>query len=127
MTNRVLLDLNGLKISKPGWDVTTAPEGALQYNSAWAGAQVLITGSLYRPNGSPDLDIWFGRWFSKPPMVLLIAQQPDTNNTKFTLNAPPYDWGGSYVTNDRFRLRTGNNPYTPSGVYYDYFIWNYAP
>lgn len=76
MSNRILLDNGGLKISKPGIDVLTATDDELVFNSDWSQLAIYMRGTLTVPdNGSTTIS--YGKTFVNMPLVCLLR----TDNT----------------------------------------------
>ena len=85
MPGRVLLDLNGLRISRPGVEVTTAAAADLTFNSnngkylspylqgSFGLGDYLLVSSNYGQVTSFEIwqaTVFFGRTFASPPIVL---------------------------------------------------------
>lgn len=68
MANRVLIDEEGLKVSRSGTNVLTAVDRDLQFNPQWSQITPFMKGSYvaYETNGTL---IPFGKTFSRPPLV----------------------------------------------------------
>lgn len=72
MANRILLDENGLKISKPGVNVLTAGLAGLQFTSVGTHVPRFTTGTLTRAQGG-DATFNFGKTFPSAPIVTWYA------------------------------------------------------
>jgi hypothetical protein len=72
MVDRVLIDVNGMKISKPGVDVKTAAGTNLLFRSDAAQLSIYQQGLVtYTNEGESDLFIPFGKTFPGVPIVSL--------------------------------------------------------
>jgi hypothetical protein len=70
MTNRVLLNASGLKVSKPGVNVLTAPTSGLQFSSDWSALGFYRSAEIDCNWNRPEyLNFSLGKTFSTPPMV----------------------------------------------------------
>lgn len=69
MVNRVLLDANGLRISKPGYDVFSAGLPDLLFSSDWNGVPFHMRGSVALGNTS----IFYGKTFGTVPFASYVA------------------------------------------------------
>lgn len=81
MTGRVLLNSGGLKVSKPGVEVTTTGPGGLQFSSDWSAFGQYMAGSygvgwsvLSGELGRHDGFISFGKTFATKPAVWFYLQ-----------------------------------------------------
>lgn len=81
MTGRVLLNASGLKVSKPGVEVTTTGPGGLQFSSDWSafgeytnGAYGVGWTALGGETGRHDGSISFGKTFATKPAVWFYLQ-----------------------------------------------------
>lgn len=72
MANRILLDEDGLKISKPGVNVLTAGLAGLQFTSVGTHVPRFTTGTLTRSQGG-DATFNFGKTFPAAPIVTWYA------------------------------------------------------
>lgn len=125
MTNRVLLDVNGLKVSQPGVDVLTAPNWGLHFSSDWSAVSELITGEVYLPPNAAT-NVWFGKSFTNGlPLVSIYRRFPSSWISGWTVayldqNAPT--WGSLYALfPDRLYLAA---PAEECSV--KYYIWNFS-
>jgi hypothetical protein len=70
MTNRVVLDENGLRISKPGVNVLKAGTSGLQFSSDWSALAFYRRGEIDCNWNEPGYrNFALGKTFPKPPMV----------------------------------------------------------
>lgn len=74
MTNRVLLDASGLKISQPGYDVFSTPNRFMNFTSDWAQANMHTKGVVYLYSGQYSQTVYFGTSFSTHPLAIFRAQ-----------------------------------------------------
>lgn len=76
MVRRVSLDTEGLKLSKPGWDVVTAPKAQLQFSSDFSSLSVFTQGGFGLPWSTAGFIGWcsyfipFSKTLASPPIVL---------------------------------------------------------
>ncbi|QIG69092.1 hypothetical protein EVB78_059 [Rhizobium phage RHph_N1_15] len=75
MVNRVLLDTNRLKISRPGFDVLTATFAQLSFNSDFNAAAIYSRGSTSTQGNV--VTISFGKTFAARPNIDILAANPD--------------------------------------------------
>ena len=76
MTNRVLLNNAGLKVSAAGVNVLTAGIADLLFSSDYAQLGLYATGQFtvgFSDVNSPQTKVTFGKTFRKPPMVIFYA------------------------------------------------------
>lgn len=71
MSNRVLLNSDGLKISQSGVDVLSASDGQLVFNSNWSQLAIYMRGTLTVPDNG-NVTINYGRTFVNMPLVCLL-------------------------------------------------------
>lgn len=80
MVNRILLNVNGLEVSKPGVDVFSATPFQKLFSSSFKSPLLISKGSFVSTpgggNGTSEVvtDIWYGATLSPPPFVVAIAQ-----------------------------------------------------
>lgn len=123
MSNRVLLNTSGLKVSRPGVNVLTAGNADLNFNSDWSGVNLLISGQVRVENGGTQI-IYFGKTFDQPP-VCRIPYLQDGFGWWFYLtfgaaNLNLASVAQIYTNRLEFRNTSG------SGYWAGYFIWNYS-
>ena len=149
MVNRVLLDQNGLFVSKPGVDVLSAQPKDLQFSSDYGTLNVLKRGVLNLPatpegypvpgNGAQQVTVNFGKTFSARPPVFFAVRRTVISNPKqwyqhigshieFIYDGPNrIPWYGANVFNSRFVFQTNYNSDSflngPWEVFY--IIWDY--
>ncbi|AGC36065.1 hypothetical protein B7L88_gp021 [Rhizobium phage RHEph10] len=75
MVNRVLLDTNRLKVSRPGFDVLTATFAQLSFNSDFSAAAIYARGSTSTQGNV--VTIPFGKTFAARPNIDVLAKNPD--------------------------------------------------
>lgn len=74
MANRVVMDADGIKISKPGENVLTAPNDRLNFTSDWSAFSILLTGTqniswpTSSVTGSVSYNIPYGVTLPTPPV-----------------------------------------------------------
>lgn len=152
MSDRVLLDSTGLKVSQPGTDVKTANEAGLIFNSQWAAMSRLLFGHFdINTPGPMDWfayhDVLYGKTFTHRPLVF-SGVIPHNNSTGpwgtnraasqhigtaayfvFWNPSPPVRYVCN-VQNDRFRFyinrsfSKSDNIWTKARVYYA--IWDHG-
>ncbi|WP_162742268.1 hypothetical protein [Nitratireductor sp. OM-1] len=74
MPDRVLIDASGVRVSKSGFDVKTASEAQLMFNSRWSAMKRLVFGQFdiwIPPEGelANSKTILFGKTFNYRPLV----------------------------------------------------------
>lgn len=125
MVNRIQMIPQGMKVSKGGFDVTTAAKGQLIFDSEWAHTKVWIRGSGVW--GGPDVQsrsktfsVYYGKTFSRPPMG--VASISNYSTASWAANyREAYIWGGdreywwgagARFFNDRVEFwQTAEDPY----------------
>lgn len=127
MTNRILFDPAGLKISKPGFDVTTTSENGLSFSSDWGGLTILMRGSVAIPTNDQVNTVWLPKVFERPPLTQFILAQDGSNQVAggfgdlffffFILFA-------ARVFNDR--LEVTSNADSTGGARFRYVVWDYT-
>lgn len=149
MSDRVLMDSSGLKVSKPGTDVKTANEAGLIFNSQWAAMSRLLFGSVDVPVPGPsdfptNRTVLYGKSFTYRPLVFTIVH--GFNNSVGLLGGVPRQHIGTAayfafynpsppiryvvnVRNDRFTVElnssfSSNGVWTRARVYYA--IWDHG-
>lgn len=81
MANRVLLNASNLRVSKPGWDVATAPKSQLQFSSDFSALALFTQGAFGLPwnvagnIGRCAFFVPFGKTFPSPPIVLFYMNK----------------------------------------------------
>lgn len=82
MANRVVLDVaNGLKVSKPGFNVLTASGLNIQFDSAWPQTKFWSRNQVYLPQKTDGPHtISFGKTFARRPMVFAIMDDRQVLN-----------------------------------------------
>jgi hypothetical protein len=76
----------GFWVSKPGWDVRTAPPEGLQFSSEWAGVGFLTTGTI-ACNWSDHYNYRYfglGKTFPSPPLAVLQDAEETTRRGNFS-------------------------------------------
>lgn len=83
MTWRVLLDVNGLRVSKPGVNVLTAPDTLLTLHPNYSQLKLLSKGTHTIPSYGDSYQgyyisgkTYYGRSFSNPPLVYFSLRLP---------------------------------------------------
>lgn len=127
MVGRVLLNASGLKVSKPGNEVTSTGPGGLQFSSDWAAFGQYMSGSVYVAyvdvggnRGRYDGFISFGKTFATRPVVWFYLQSsgglvPVGNASGFTF----YGSDGALPTPRTFGVvaQVGTTGITITGYY----------
>lgn len=149
MARRVLLNSSGLKVSKPGIDVTVAGADGLQFSSDWSaygiymsgGYNVGWSGTSEANVGRHDGFISFGRTFATPPFVwfykyassgvaplgnsggfsIYAQQSNDPAGRKYGVTAQV---GTTGITVTGFYRKTTNGTPEPS-IGFNYFVFEY--
>lgn len=81
---RILLDANGLKISEPGFDVTTAGDFDLAFSSNFRAPKLITKGSFTvasSGDSSGNHSIAYGATYSPPPYIVAIANCANWTNS----------------------------------------------
>lgn len=126
MANRAVLNVNGLKVSKPGVNVLTAGINDLLFSDNWSALSKHMSGSLSISSGGNKF-VNFGKTFAQVPLVM------------WEWNGYGDQWiGGAYGTNDTgtittygFYADTTRLVFLINGDYYDwpqqvkYTVWDY--
>ncbi|MBN8241859.1 hypothetical protein JF546_02400 [Nitratireductor aquimarinus] len=149
MPDRVLLDDAGLRVSKPGYDVKTATEGQLLFNSRWSAMKRLLFGqfdiAVPGPGDFPtNHTVMYGKTFTYRPLVFSIVHGYN-NSVGLNGGIPRHHIGtAAYfvfyspspniryvvnVRNDRFNVQMNssfseNGVWTRARVYYA--IWDHG-
>ncbi len=149
MPDRVLLDASGVRVSKLGYDVKTATEGQLLFNSRWSAMKRLLFGqfdiAVPGAGGFPtNHTVLYGKSFTYRPLVFSIVH--GFNNSvglsggiprhhigtaayfAFYNPSPPIRYVVN-VRNDRFTVQINssfseNGVWTRARVYYA--IWDHG-
>lgn len=98
MTNRVLLDSSGLKVSKPGVNVITANRNQLLFGSDASCMTLHMSGVWALSNTTATQTLLLGKTFSRIPYVTLFV-----------------DFGGSFNVGGQF-IGFVQYTYRPDGV-----------
>jgi hypothetical protein len=69
MSNRVLLNSSGLKVSQPGVDVLAAAPSQFQFNSDWSQIGLQQQGTITL-NPNSDVSVSFAHSYPTPPVVI---------------------------------------------------------
>lgn len=72
MANRVLLDVNGLLVSKPTFDVLTTTENNLLFSSDYHKLGFSFKGAIQLTGYSTNEYLSFGKTFTTPPYVFFM-------------------------------------------------------
>lgn len=149
MVNRVLLDKNGLFVSKPGVDVLTAQPKDLHFSSDYGTLNLLMRGVLNLPatpkgypvpgNGHQVRTVNFGKTFTARPPVFFAVRRTVTSNPKqwnehigshvefIYEGSNRIPWYGANVFNNRFVFQVNYHSEAflngPWEVFY--IIWDY--
>jgi len=138
MTNRVVLQAGRFAVSKPGWDVLTAPATGLQFSSDWGQLGLYKEGFVdanWNENGWRYFS--WGKSFDRPPIVNM--QLDDGTRTggffgyftaKFENNLSPISGGTKYnnhevvaiADRDNLRVRSTRQNESPGVSVPDYRI-----
>lgn len=127
MANRVVLDENGLRISRPGIDVLAASPATLMFRSDATLMPVFTTGSIvgsYSEVGGNGAQYLYGKTFTIAPLVTWTRVAPGSNISGFGSAAdvaPLYNqfFWAIQIRNDRLFF---NSP-SDSTLYFK--IWDY--
>lgn len=81
MVARVVVNQNGMKVSKPGLDVLTAGAANLQFSSDWSAMGVIQSGvhtiNSWGGNSATDIrTIAFNKTFASPPFCAFFLESP---------------------------------------------------
>lgn len=132
MPNRVVFDLNGMKVSAPGVDVLTAGEANLIFSSQWSQLSILMRGSVTcAPNQTQT--VLFGKTFANRPLCFFRytsnsfygeagRQRVNTNADYADLGTDSYVFAKFIVSADRFTFWVANNWQTQT---IQYVIWDF--
>jgi hypothetical protein len=129
MTNRVLLDSSGLKVSKPGVNVLTASASQLNFNSEWSQVGLYRRGTytIDWPISASGIFINLGKTFTTPPIVIFEIKDGSVYRT---IGGPSgfyyqvlsgggdgtgYHWLLARVTTTQIRIDGNWNKYGVSG------------
>lgn len=116
MANRVLINASGLKVSKPGQNVLTAPAAQLQFSSDWSAMGVYRRGThtINWSLGSGDdrrhaATIALGKTFASVPYVSFYWVFPDRrvplgNGPGFSLILEREDYGDGEIVEQSSRF-----------------------
>jgi hypothetical protein len=96
MTNRVLLDNTGLKVSKPGVDVLTAALSDLVFRSDDGGMPVFLKPTILLPTAYGTIGtLSYGKTFSYTPHSMLLHTYDDPSVATYaTVVSDITPWGG---------------------------------
>ena len=70
MVNRISIDTDALRISKPSYDVLTALDSQLLFNSNWRSLGMIVKGRVTTSNSVVTIN--YGKTFSSPPVIHLM-------------------------------------------------------
>lgn len=127
MANRILLDENGLKISKPGVDVLTAGLAGLQFTSVGTHVPRFTTGTLSAATGSGDTPFLFGKTFPAAPIVTWYSSSAGFGGAgPIAVYQNPFGltqmrWQ-LFIQTDRLILRMGAEP----SVTLHFKVWDFG-
>lgn len=88
MVNRILLNTEALKISKPGFDVLAASELNLQFNSKYNGLGIRAKGAV-TTNGSVAT-VYYPKIFAAVPHIDIYYSCPDLYGSQWVASASQY-------------------------------------
>ncbi len=126
MTNRVLLNTNGLKVSAPGKDVLTALKNELQFSSDWGSLRPYMTGQASPPRGS-TFTVNFGKTFTNSiPLVSVFlygsVYGPEFGGAFYTLGYGGPSFAGYSITRSSFTLILDSQ----QDYLIQYVVWNFS-
>lgn len=108
MANRVLLDANALKVSRPGFNVLSATDAGLSFNSNWSQAKKHM-GGTFLTGVNADTTLSYGKTFLNQPLVML----------QLGINFPS-GWSGP---NNAFCIGSGAGAATDPNNGQKFFVW----
>lgn len=123
MANRVLLDPNGMKVSRPGVDVLTAGDADLLFSSDFSQTPVHMKG-IVTFSSSSIRTLNFGRTFLNMPMVTFLVSYSSFYGLYIN------DWvesGSLSSANAYVRVRNSSfTYYAPNrdGLVMRYIVWD---
>lgn len=75
MANRVALDANGLRVSRPGFNVLTTGDANLIFNSNWSQLSLLARGTVVTSGNSGS--ILYGKTYVNVPLLIFHLNYVD--------------------------------------------------
>lgn len=131
MVNRVLLDVGGLDVSKPGVDVLTATKQNLHFTSEFSHVREVVSGITRVTYGAAAITIPFGITFARLPyMDIWYKAQTGSAFGLYAYTTNVAEFGGlylAYLTTSNLQLKWTSYP--QSGItYWDiaYRVWGYS-
>ncbi|TKT78436.1 hypothetical protein [Aquamicrobium sp. LC103] len=116
------MDVNGLKVSKPGFNVLNASNLNLQFISIASQLPKLMGGSVHRGSAGPS-DVYYGKTFTGIPLVFWTPSFGDHFNRDGWLlcGTTEYFYAQAFVYPDRIRFihRTSN-------ITFRYIVWDFS-
>lgn len=88
--SRLILVNPSLKVARPGWSTTTAPDWALVFNSDWPSLQIAFE-TTYTTSNEEQINHTFTHNLGFPPLVMAWISTPSINYGRLTSQAITID------------------------------------
>ena len=120
MTNRVVIDASGLRVSRAGFDVLTASKVQLLFSSEWHNQKLWTKGSVFTAPLETKV-VNYGKTFAVLPMIELNGNFNYYSDAAY-LNS--FVSSQVVVGTSSMSLYGGSSDLS-TGVFWNYVIWDY--
>lgn len=126
MTNRLVLDQDGLRISPPGVDVLAQSSGEYNFTAGMSGVKPYVTGSFNLAH-TVSVNIYYGKTFSFKPLVMFrIGDYNFINDFMIIYEGFGYYYNSFWalIYNDHFFMKfVADAGLVPNPCPVNYYVW----
>ncbi|MEI7478574.1 MAG: hypothetical protein WCJ81_09190 [bacterium] len=107
----------GVKVSLPGYDVKTAPDYKISFNSQWPTLKIIASGRIDIPQGSSNPYVLYSHNLGYPPFFYASICVAGTESYSFGS-------GNAFGVDNNNLVYLGDTTYSGLSAYYYIFDWN---